>query len=352
MQRSELHFQYPEELVAQEPIRPSRVMSVTHGTTPVIDELRWQDFVDSFTPNDVIVRNDTKVIKRRLFCKSESGEDFEILFVRQDQEDAHLWQVLCPASRWKNNEFMQLPLLGEGNSEPVTASLVARGRVQTVRLTKVLTDADFAARGEAPLPPYIQKARGERHTRSLDERWYQTEWAVRPGSSAAPTASLHFSHEDFQTLRNRGVLILDITLHVGLGTYLPVLTENLREHPMHAEFAEIKKSVWDEILDARARGCKIWALGTTVTRTLESAAVGKLQESSQGDLVGETDLLILPGFEFQIVDRLMTNFHQPESTLLALVMAFADTSTVRQAYEWAFAKKFRLFSYGDLSVWK
>jgi S-adenosylmethionine:tRNA ribosyltransferase-isomerase len=162
---------------------------------------------------------------------------------------------------------------------------------------------------------------------------------------------LHFHEKEMNFLKARGVRVLEVTLHVGLGTFLPVTTEDLDHHDMHEEYAEIPAIVWDAIIQARMDGRKIWAMGTTATRALESTAGGLLGRDLQGNFSGFTKILIQPPFEFQIVDRLLTNFHQPQSTLLALVSAFAGLGTVKACYQWAIARNFRLFSYGDLSIW-
>ena len=161
---------------------------------------------------------------------------------------------------------------------------------------------------------------------------------------ASPTASLHFSANDIEALRKRGVCIVEATLHVGLGTFLPVTVDNLKDHQMHSENYELSEGSWRNINSAREAGHKIWALGTTSARVLESVA-------RSGKLFGSTDILLMPGSEFKMVDRLLTNFHQPESTLLALVAGFSSLETVKKCYAWAISRKFRLFSYGDLSVW-
>lgn len=333
MKLEDLNFEYPEALVATERSAVSRVM-VVDGNGPS----EWTPFsqvFDLFRPGDVLVINDTKVLKRRVF--TESG--LEILFI-SPSVDRREWEVLCPASRWKNGSLETLP-------EGVQLELLRRGRPQSVRASQPLTDEYFEKNGELPLPPYIQKARGERKNRSDDGLQYQTEWGHKAGSLAAPTASLHFSNEHLQQLKNRGVHILKITLHVGLGTFLPVTTDRLEDHLMHGEVAEVSNEVWNEILKAKSEGRRVAAVGTTVARTLESVAHQILNPGE----VGETRLFIRPGFEYRTVDILLTNFHQPKSTLFALVAAFAGLDRVQSSYAWAIEKKFKLFSYGDLSVW-
>lgn len=223
-------------------------------------------------------------------------------------------------------------------------TLIEKGRPQKVVVAPEITQKDFDVIAEMPLPPYIQRARGDRHNTSDDAKWYQTAWAENAGSFAAPTASLHFSATDIQRLRDKRVHVIELTLHVGLGTFLPVLTEDLNDHTMHEEIYSISQKNWDLILQAKKSGRGIWSLGTTSTRVLESVA-------RTGILSGSTGILLQEGSEFKIVNRLLTNFHQPESTLLALVAGYAGLSRVKQCYAWAVEKKFKLFSYGDLSVW-
>jgi S-adenosylmethionine:tRNA ribosyltransferase-isomerase len=351
MRIEELDFSYPENLVATERASTSRVL-ITRKPYQ-FQELGGglTELTEFFEPGDVLVINDTKVLARRVY--SEAG--LEILFLQSNKDETE-WSVLCPSTRWKNGTTQSLP-------GGITLELIARGRPQTVRANKSLTSEYFEQHGDLPLPPYIQKARDERKNRAKDKTQYQTAWAEKPGSLAAPTASLHFSTDDLAKLKAKGVVVKHVTLHVGLGTFLPVTTDTLEEHVMHAEFAEIPFDTWQAILEAKAHEHHIWALGTTVTRTLESAACGLLEKASPdvvceyiiGDeralFFGETKLFITPGYEYKIVDRLMTNFHQPRSTLLALVGAFAGLENVKRAYAWAIELGFRLFSYGDLSVW-
>ncbi len=361
MHLDELEFPYPENLVATERSAVSRVLLTIEGQASRELENGLSELVSYFEKGDVLVINDTKVLSRRLF--SESG--LEILFLAPGDEDRLEWSVMCPSSRWKPDTKQILP-------GGVELSLTERGRPQKVRASRPLTENYFDQHGDLPLPPYIQKARSERRNRTLDKTDYQTAWAEKPGSLAAPTASLHFSNDDIERLRERGVVVVHVTLHVGLGTFLPVTTETLEEHVMHGELAEIPSRTWQAIIEAKAHGHHIWALGTTVTRTIESAAVGRLDKVEtdvaceyifnepnrlgveappEAMFWGETKLFIQPGYEFKIIDRLLTNFHQPRSTLLALVGAFAGLEDVKRAYAIAIEKRFRLFSYGDLSAW-
>lgn len=329
-------YSYPEELVGVEH-RPDYRTMLSNPSGP--REISSKEIFALFEAGDVLVVNDTQVVKRRVF----SEEGFEVLFL-EDLGDKK-WQVLFPASRLKRNQCLHLP-------DGVELKLFQKGLPQIVALSRSIGDKYFEQFGEMALPPYIQKARGERHNNSFDNNWYQTAWAEKAGSCAAPTASLHFTNEDIETLKAKGVQVLKVTLHVGLGTFLPVKAENLLEHKMHSEWAHIPGDVIEAIQVAKQNGNRVFALGTTVTRTLESWPKGLLSQQQDGSFSGGTDLFIYPGFEFKVVDVLMTNFHQPESTLLALVAGFAGYERVMADYKWAIENKFRLFSYGDFSVWQ
>ncbi|MCB0379563.1 MAG: S-adenosylmethionine:tRNA ribosyltransferase-isomerase [Bdellovibrionales bacterium] len=334
MLKSELFFQYPEHLIATEKKPISRVMWVQSGD-PV--EVTPAYVLTQIGPDDLLVINETKVIPARI----HSAEGMEILFIKNLGE--RQWEVLCPASRWPKDKTLALP-------GGVEARLVQKGLPQVIELNQDIELNYFDENGELPLPPYIQQARGERKARSVDSVQYQAAWAERPGSLAAPTASLHFKPEDLQKVKSRGADVASLCLHVGLGTFLPIQGESLDDHKMHKEFVSIPKSTWQKVKTCHEQGGKVWALGSTVTRALESQALHIFEEKSE-DYIGETDLFIKPGFEFKVVDVLMTNFHQPESTLIAMVMAFAGQKNVLKNYQWAIERNFRLFSYGDLTVW-
>jgi len=333
MKLSDLTYDFPEELIATSPSRPTRVMFVDEKGQP--QEITVSDLINKIPAGDVLVLNDTKVLKRRVFAKTSDATDLEILFLEELPNGTQ--KVLFPSKKYKVGDEIALP-------NGAKMKLLEKGLPQLVEVTPRLTESDFEKFGELPLPPYIQKAREERHNVQADESWYQTAWAKKPGSFAAPTASLHFSDADLAKLQAKGVKVEKITLHVGLGTFLPVKVENLDDHKMHAEVYDIPETVWADIQKAKASGHKVWALGTTVTRTLETAA--RTQKLS-----GASELLLQEGSEFLVVDRLMTNFHQPESTLLALVSGFSSLANVKKNYAWAIERKFKLFSYGDLSVW-
>lgn len=328
MELKELDFNYPEELVATEPKDSSRVMWVDANGNP--SELTIDLLLEKFSSGDVLVLNNSKVLKRRIF----SQEGFEILFIKNVEHNT--WEVLFPATRMKTEKLF-LP-------EGVELKLVRGGRPQIVSTNKILENNYFEKHGELPLPPYIQKARDERHQKSEDEKWYQTAWAKEPGSLASPTASLHFKSHHLEILKKKGVKIVYVTLHVGLGTFLPISVKNLKDHKMHEEEFEVTNEAWEEIQTAKNHGKDVWALGTTATRAIESFVLKRLEKNT-------TDLFITPGFEFKVVTRLLTNFHQPQTTLLALVSAFSN-GRWQKSYAWAVENRFRMFSYGDLTAWE
>ena len=332
---AQLDYQYPESLVATEPSADFRML-LASAANPT--EINKDKLFTLFRRGDILVVNDTRVERRRVLA----ADGLEILFcepVRASDE----WQVLCAARDLKIGETIELP-------GAVKATLTSKGLPQTIKLSESIGSQYFEQFGDLALPPYIQNARGERRSRKDDEKWYQTAWAERSGSQAAPTASLHFTREDLAQLRESGVVVVSLTLHVGIGTFLPLKTEFLHDHKMHGEYVMIPHDTVTEVSAAKRERRKVWALGTTVARALESWAVGKFQTVEEG-VAGRTDLFIMPGYLFEVVDRLMTNFHQPRSTLLALVDAFAGRETRIRAYDYAIANQFRLFSYGDLSVW-
>lgn len=341
MKKSDLQYDYPKDLIAIKPERPSRVLFNQPGQGPL--EISIPELLEKLKAGDLLVLNETKVIPSRVLASS--GEEF--LFIKQmgPQE----WEVLFPARSAKVSQVFELP----GN---LKAELIEKGLPQKVKLSEPIDFEYFNRFGQVNLPPYILSERREKNLNegSLnqeDRSWYQTVWAKHVGSVAAPTASLHFSLEDLNTLEQKGVQIERLTLHVGLGTFLPLRSEDLEEHQMHSEFVSVSESLIKKATEARARGQRVWALGTTVVRALESVASGHIRLGENGLYQGESRLFIYPPYDFKLVNGLLTNFHQPESTLLALVCAFFGTKEVKDAYAYAIQKGFRLFSYGDLSVW-
>lgn len=347
MKLSDLDYFYPENLVALKPRRPSRVMWVdTSRKSNEPKELSWQQFLDQFTENDLIIMNDTKVLPSLIVTPNQT----EVHMIQKLNDEGTRYEVLFPARDYKIDEKFALTTKHE-------VTLKQKGLPQVIEFEKPFTEEDFFTYGKPALPPYILKLRqqiSENATQSRylkqDEAWYQSAWAEKLGSVAAPTASLHFVNEDIQKLKNQNVGIEYLTLHVGMGTFLPVKTEDLNQHIMHKEWVEIPKRTLEKIKQTKLNNGKVWALGTTVTRSLEAQAQNHLKETASS-YVGHTDLLIKPPYKFQVVDNLMTNFHQPKTTLLALVAAFASLEQMKHSYDWAIKNEFQLFSYGDLSVW-
>lgn len=335
MKKSDLQFSFPPELIATTPLRPSRVLWNEPSQGPA--EIELAQLFDKFQAGDLLVINDTKVLPTRMV--TSTGE--EILFVKSLGEKE--WEVLFPARSFSIGHEFKLP--GE-----VGAQLIQKGLPQKLRVSHELTPDYFYQHGRVNLPPYILSERGKERLRTEDHQWYQTAWAQCEGSVAAPTASLHFSIQDLETLKKRGVEVERITLHVGLGTFFPLREEDLTVHKMHAEWVSVDERVIHKAKQVRHSGRRVWALGTTVVRALESVAQGKIN-AQEGVYRGESRLFIYPPFQFQLVNGLLTNFHQPESTLLALVGAFFGMKEVKEAYAYAIERGFRLFSYGDLSVW-
>lgn len=344
---SQLNFEYPESLVATERALFSRILYFDESLGPI--EINRGDLLSYLRPGDLWVVNETKVLRRRVF----TIEGLEILFIQSLNADRTKWEVLCPSSRWAEGTQQTASIItGDSSGDRLMRfDIVKRGRPQEITCSEPFTEELFDAMAELPLPPYIQKARGQRHTRWADETQYQSVWAKEPGSLAAPTASFHFDKEFEEAVRAKGVDVVPITLHVGLGTFLPVTVERLSQHVMHPEFVSVPQATIEALAKARANAARVFAIGTTVARSLESIGRGYFKEQPDGSLAGETTLMISPGHEWRMVDVLLTNFHQPQSTLLALVAAFSSLDNVMTAYRWAIDREFRLFSYGDLSIW-
>ena len=334
MHLSDFDYVLPPELIAQHPAAERTASRLLHldGRTGAIADRRFADMVDLLDPGDVLVVNDTRVIKARLHGRKDSGGEVEVLVERV--LDAH--RALAQVRASKTPKPGRKLLLGEGVEAEV---LGRRGEFFELRFDAPVLDT-LARHGEVPLPPYItHEAIGE------DESRYQTVYAREPGAVAAPTAGLHFDRTLLDAVRARGVEIATVTLHVGAGTFQPVRVEDLSQHVMHSEWYGIAQAAVDAIARARKKNGRVVAVGTTTLRALESAVA-----SGEGVLAAgaaETRLFIVPGYRFRLVDRLVTNFHLPRSTLLMLVSAFAGTENIRRAYAHAVAERYRFFSYGD-----
>jgi len=333
MQLSDFDYQLPKELIAQAPLAErsaSRLLLVDPLGNDYSDHqfAAIVEFVDS---GDLLVFNDTRVIPARLFGRKQSGGQIEVMVERVLDDSTMLVQIRASKAP---KPGMELILEGE-----VRCVMQARAGDLFVLRQKDRPWLELLEQyGHVPLPPYI-----ERVDASADRDRYQTVYASKPGAVAAPTAGLHFDHRILELLREKGVEFAHVTLHVGAGTFQPVRGEDIDSHIMHAELVDVPQSVCDVIMRTREQGKRVIAVGTTVVRCLESAAAsGKLRP-----LLGESNLFIKPGYQFKLVDAMLTNFHLPRSTLLILVSAFAGTGLMRAAYAHAVEQGYRFFSYGD-----
>ena len=335
MRTSDFDFYLPTELIAQFPSRQRRDSRLLRldGRTGTLNDDMFADLPGFLQPGDLLIFNDTRVIKARLLGIKASGGKIEVLIERilnSHQALAHIRASKSP----KPGSRLKL-------ADAVPAEVLSRlGEFFLLQfdpagppLPELLDEY-----GSLPLPPYIQHTAG-----ADDEERYQTVYARQPGAVAAPTAGLHFDATMLTWLQNQGINIAYVTLHVGAGTFQPVRSDDISQHRMHSEIYSIPQETVDLINTIKANGGKITAVGTTVLRALESAAAsGKLSAGQ-----GETDIFITPGYRFQVVERMLTNFHLPKSTLLMLVSAFAGVENIRKAYQHAVDERYRFFSYGD-----
>ena len=324
--RRDFHFDLPRALIAQHPTAQRSASRLLVHEGDAIRHCRFDAIVDVLTPEDLLVVNDTRVIKARLAARKDSGGRAEILVERIQAERLALCQVRAskPLKAGRSLSVDECPIR------------VVERRGEFYLLEFPIPVAEFLDRhGQVPLPPYIG-----RDAADADEERYQTVYATEPGAVAAPTAGLHFDAPLLARLETQGVAVARITLHVGAGTFQPVRTEDLRQHRLHAERYVVPPATRQALAACAAGKGRVVAVGTTVVRALEAAAASGCDH-------GETRLFILPGHRFQAVDALVTNFHLPESTLLMLVSAFAGIEPVRCAYREAIAQRYRFFSYGD-----
>jgi len=335
MRLDDFAYDLPPELIAQAPAAARSASRLLHldGATGALHDYQFADILRLLRPGDLLVLNDTRVIKARLSGRKASGGRIEMLIERvvgRDEVDAQMRASHAPRA----GSVLQL---GDGLEAEVVAR---RGDLYRLRFAG---DADVWAllerHGTVPLPPYITHAPG-----AADEARYQTVFAKTPGAVAAPTAGLHFDAALLDALRARGVGIAYLTLHVGAGTFQPVRVQNLADHRMHGEWYCLPQATVDALMATRAAGGRVVAVGTTSLRALEAAAA-----AGEGPVAGhaETRLFVLPGYRFRMVDRLITNFHLSKSTLLMLVSAFGGIDNIRHAYRHAIAQRYRFFSYGD-----
>jgi len=335
MRRSDFYYELPDELVAQQPLgdrSASRLLTVDGDAGTWCDGL-FRELPEQLAPGDLLVLNDTRVIPARVFGRKESGGRVELLVERLVGERGLVGQLRVSKSPAPGAEI----LFDGGASGRVTGRTGPDGALYELTLDRPVLDWLEEA-GRMPLPPYIRRAADE-----SDRSRYQTVYGRKPGAVAAPTAGLHFDQGLLAQLHARGVHTATITLHVGAGTFQPVRTEDPREHRLHAERVEVDEAACEAVAAARARGGRVVAVGTTVVRSLETAAA----DGTLAPYREETELFILPGYRFRVIDALVTNFHLPESSLLMLVCAFGGQQTVLGAYRHAVRERYRFFSYGD-----
>jgi S-adenosylmethionine:tRNA ribosyltransferase-isomerase len=334
MRLSDFDYHLPDELIAQHPLPERGASRLLHldGANGILVDRQFSDLAQLVNANDLLVFNDTKVIKARLTGHKESGGRIEVL-VERVLDDHHVLAQVRASHTPKPGARLTL-------ADELAVTVIERAddllRLRFEAEASVLELLD--RHGAVPLPPYIAHLPD-----ALDEVRYQTVYARLPGAVAAPTAGLHFDQAMLRGLSGRGVRMAYVTLHVGAGTFQPVRVEDLSEHRMHSEWYHVPQETVSAIAAVRAAGGRVLAVGTTSLRALEAAAAGGKLAAGFGD----TRLFIAPGYGFQVVDRLLTNFHLPKSTLLMLVSAFSGIENIRIAYRHAIAKRYRFFSYGD-----
>ena len=336
MKTSDFDYELPEELIAQHPAaqRDDSRLLVMDKYTGTVEHRVFRDIVNYLHAGDVLVLNNTKVIPARIFGVKEGGTaKIEVLLLKRDDDLPNTWEVLVhPGKRAKVGTVIDF---GEGRLKGEVIANTSAGRKVTFHFDGIFEEI-LGELGTMPLPPYI-------HEQLEDQNRYQTVYAKVDGSAAAPTAGLHFTTELLETLHQNGIEIEEVLLHVGLGTFKPVSEEDIEDHEMHSEYYEISQETADRINKAKAEGRRIISVGTTSTRALESAAKdGRLQAGS-----GWTNIFIYPGYKWQIIDGLITNFHLPKSTLMMLVSALSTREHILAAYKEAVAQRYRFFSFGD-----
>lgn len=338
----EYDYELPEELIAQEPIEPrdaARLMVVRRATR-TIEHRIFRELPSLLDPGDLLVVNDSRVLPARLFGMRHTGGKVEILLV-QPLEGTVTWLVLArPARRLRPGETVAILPRDGTAADPASARIVERrsGGQVVVELDPIVAER-LDAYGHVPLPPYIRKP-------LHDPERYQTVYATHPGSVAAPTAGLHFTERLLAELRDRGIDIVPLTLHVGIGTFKPIEVKDVRLHTMHAEWYRVPAATIDAIHRTKRTGKRVVAVGTTAARTLESIA-DALERGEARELTGWTDLYIYPGYRWRVVDALITNFHLPRSTLMLLVASFAGRDLILEAYREAVRERYRFYSFGD-----
>ncbi|HIE24875.1 MAG TPA: tRNA preQ1(34) S-adenosylmethionine ribosyltransferase-isomerase QueA [Anaerolineales bacterium] len=333
MKTSDFNYHLPQTSIAQTPVEPrdSSRLLVLHRESGKIEHCHFSDIGDYLQPNDLLVVNQTRVIPARIYAKKETGGKVELLLLRK--EDESTWRALVGGKGLKAGK--KVILEDAPNAEILE---VLEGAQRLIRFDEAI-EPYFPQIGHVPLPPYI-------HTKLEDPERYQTVYAQKPGSAAAPTAGLHFTPRLLNELKIKGIKRAEVTLHVGLDTFAPVTEEDIEEHHIHTEWCQLTPETAQKIGNAKQAGGRVVAVGTTSVRTLESAS----QTGETLPISGVTSLFILPGYEFQAVDIMITNFHLPKSTLLMLVSAFAEREMILNAYETAIKEGYRFYSFGDAMI--
>lgn len=330
---TEFDYKLPNNLISQKPIKPrdhARLLILDKKTGSITHKI-FYNIIDYFNPGDVLVLNNSKVIPARLIGKKDTGGKIEIFLL--NKYNAKYWQVLIGGKIEPGKKiFLQSNIIAE---------IIKKHDSQSWLVKFNGSDKKILSIGEVPLPPYIKSQS------KLED--YQTVYAKNSGSVAAPTAGLHFTKKLIQQIEKKGIKIEYITLHVGMGTFMPVKTDYIEDHQIHSEFAIINKKTANTINDAKKSGNKIIAVGTTSTRTLEAFTNKRGLLQSNSDWI---DIFIYPGYQFKIVDMLVTNFHLPKSTLLMLISALAGQKNIKNAYQKAITKKYKFFSFGDAMLIK
>jgi len=336
MNIKDFSFELPEELIAQDPLdqRDASRLLVVNKETGNIEHKVFHNIIDYLSAGDCLVLNNTRVIPARLYGrKKDSGALIEVLLLKRKEND--IWEILVkPGKKAKQGTVI---VFGDGILEGEILDILEEGNREIKFKYSGIFEEILDKLGQMPLPPYI--------THELkDKNRYQTVYAKHDGSAAAPTAGLHFTKKLLEEIERKGITIAYVTLHVGLGTFRPVKVENVLEHHMHSEFYQIEEKEAEKINRVKKNGGNIVAVGTTASRTLEAAAdeCGLLKETSDW-----TEIFIYPGYKFKIVDKLITNFHLPESTLVMLVSALAGRENILNAYKNAIEEEYRFFSFGD-----
>ncbi len=332
MRTADFDFDLPEELIAQYPLEnrtDSRLLHVHDGR---LDDRYFRDILELIQPDDLLVFNNTQVIPARLFGQKSTGGKLEVLVERILDEHTLLAHIRCSKSPKAGS---QLILDGD-----IRVTMLARqGELFKLRFDDERPVLQLLQMfGHMPLPPYIDRA-----DEANDQSRYQTVYASTPGAVAAPTAGLHFDQALLDRLAAKGVGSAHVTLHVGAGTFQPVRVDNIKDHKMHSEYIDVDAAVVEQIQQTRKAGGRVIAVGTTSVRSLETAA----QSGKLAEFHGDSDIFIYPGYQFKVVDAMITNFHLPQSTLLMLVSAFAGKDTILKAYQHAIDERYRFFSYGD-----